>query len=77
VRCEIVLKTFGQAALHRLLSWRGLEIALVLGIVGLAAGLRFLRFDSLPQGIWYDEAEYGLLVRRILSDDSFRPIYAP
>jgi len=71
------LRALGQAALHLLLSWRGLEIALLLGIVGLASALRFLRFDSLPQGIWWDEADYGLLVRRILSDDSFRPIYAP
>ena len=71
------LQALGQAVLRRLLSWQGLEIALLLGIVGLASALRFLRFDSLPEGIWYDEAEYGLLVRRILSDDSFRPIYAP
>ena len=71
------LRAFPQAARRWLISWRGLEIAAVLGIVGLAAWLRFFRFDSLPQGVWYDEADYGLLVRRILTDSSFRPVYAP
>ncbi len=71
------LRAVRQAALRRLLSWRGIEIAAVLAIVGLAAWLRFLRFASLPEGVWFDEADYGLLVRRILTDSSFRPIYAP
>ena len=71
------VRAFGRAASRWLFSWRGLEIVLLLGIVGLASALRFLRLDSFPEGVWFDEAEYGLLVRRILIDDSFRPIYAP
>ncbi len=70
-------REFRQAAPRWLISWRGLEIAALLGIVGLAAALRFYRFNSLPPGLWFDEAQYGLLVRHILSDSSFRPIYAP
>ena len=71
------LRALGRSALQRAFSWWGLEMALLAGVVGLAAALRFFRFDSLPQGIWYDEAEYGIIVRKILSDDSYRPIYAP
>ncbi len=71
------LRAFRQAIPRRLLSWRALEVTLVVGIVGLGAGLRFFRFKTLPQGIWYDEAQYGLLVRQILSSSAYRPIYAP
>ena len=44
-------------------------------IMGVAALLRFFRFDSLPFGTWYDEAEYGLQALRILDIARFRPIF--
>ncbi len=71
------LRALWETAIRWAYSWRGLEMALLAGIVGLAAALRLLRYASLPQGVWFDEAEYGLLARQILASDSFRPIYAP
>ena len=50
------------------LAW----LALILGI---AAFFRLFRFDSLPFGTWYDEAESGLQAMRILGDANFRPIF--
>jgi len=50
------------------LAWLGL-------ILGVAAFFRLFRFDSLPFGTWYDEAESGLQALRILSDANFRPIF--
>ena len=50
------------------LAW----LALILGV---AAFFRLFRFDSLPFGTWYDEAESGLQAMRILADANFRPIF--
>jgi len=50
-------------------------IGIVAGIVALALVLRLVRFDELPFGVWYDEAEHGLQALRILESDRFRPIF--
>ncbi|HEX5415651.1 MAG TPA: glycosyltransferase family 39 protein, partial [Chloroflexota bacterium] len=49
--------------------------ALLGGIVLVAAFFRLWRLDSLPWGLWYDEAAHGLDVIRILGDPSYRPVY--
>ncbi|MCL4859833.1 MAG: glycosyltransferase family 39 protein [Caldilineaceae bacterium] len=36
---------------------------------------RLWRFDSLPFGTWYDEAENGLQALRIMENPGFRPIF--
>ncbi|RIK41936.1 MAG: hypothetical protein DCC55_10410 [Chloroflexi bacterium] len=41
----------------------------------LALFLRLWRFDELPYGVWYDEAENGLQALRILENPGFRPIF--
>jgi len=52
------------------------EIALwLVAILVLAACLRLWRFDDLPYGVWYDEAEHGLQALRILDNAQFRPIF--
>ena len=71
------LHRWAGAGKRREVAGRLLAAAGALGVMGLAAGLRFFRFHSLPEGVWFDEAEYGLLVRRMLGDSDFRPIYAP
>ncbi len=52
-------------------KWWGLLAAIVLP----AAFVRLWRLDSLPFGVWYDEAEYGLQALRILNDPQFRPVF--
>ncbi len=47
----------------------------VIGLVALALLLRLYRFDDLPFGVWYDEAEHGLQALRIVADERFRPIF--
>ncbi len=44
-------------------------------IVALALFLRTYGVDQYPLGIWYDEAVYGLDIRHLLSDPSYRPIF--
>jgi streptogramin lyase/4-amino-4-deoxy-L-arabinose transferase-like glycosyltransferase len=51
------------------------SLALLLGILLLATFLRLWRFDELPFGTWYDEAENGMQALRILENPTFRPIF--
>ena len=41
----------------------------------LALGLRLLRLDELPFGLWRDEARHGLVALRMVEDPSYRPAY--
>jgi streptogramin lyase/4-amino-4-deoxy-L-arabinose transferase-like glycosyltransferase len=50
-------------------------LALLFGILLLAAFLRLWRFAELPFGTWYDEAENGMQALRILENPTFRPIF--
>ena len=52
-----------------------LELSLVLGLLILAAALRFIRLDQLPPGLYHDEAYEGLDALRVL--DGQTPIYFP
>jgi 4-amino-4-deoxy-L-arabinose transferase-like glycosyltransferase len=51
------------------------EAAALVGITLLAVGLRLYHLDSLPLGIWRDEARHASLALRIWNDPTFRPIY--
>jgi len=51
-------------------------LALVI-ILLLAAFMRLYRLDTIPYGVWYDEADNGLQVRRMIQDPSWRPVYVP
>ena len=52
----------------------GLVLLLVLG---LALFLRTYRADSLPYGLWVDEAIHGLRAMDILNNPSYLPVYIP
>ncbi len=54
---------------------RWVTVTALLLILAIGAFFRLYRFDDLPFGIWYDEAEYGLQAQRILSSPEFRPIF--
>lgn len=63
-----------QSVQQFLTEHAGLLLTLA-GIVALALLLRLYRFDDLPFGVWYDEAEHGLQALRIIADERFRPIF--
>lgn len=52
-------------------------IAAAVGLVVIAAFLRFRNLDGLPFGIWFDEAENALQGRRIRTDPTYRPVFIP
>ncbi|HRW10797.1 MAG TPA: glycosyltransferase family 39 protein, partial [Caldilineaceae bacterium] len=56
-------------------QWHGWQIAVAVLIFLVALFMRQWRFDELPFGVWYDEAENGLQALRILNDDSFYPLF--
>ena len=43
----------------------------------IALALRLIALDSVPFGLWRDEARHGLLALQILDDPTYRPIYVP
>ncbi len=51
------------------------EISILVSITLLALGLRLYHLDSLPLGIWRDEARHAELALRIWQDPTFRPVY--
>lgn len=50
--------------------WLWLALILLLAFL-----LRAYNLESLPFGLWYDEADNGLAARRILSEPNYRPVY--
>ena len=54
----------------RALPWLGLLL-----VIGIAAGLRLWRIDSIPPGFHFDESFEGLEAWRILTDPAYRPIF--
>jgi len=48
---------------------------LFLAIVLVAAGLRLWRINTLPPGLYFDEAYEGLEAWRIYSDPTYRPVF--
>jgi hypothetical protein len=65
-----------RAELHRLFPTRHI-IFIFVGVLGLALFMRLYHFTEQPFGVWYDEAEAGLEARRILQDESHRPVFYP
>jgi hypothetical protein len=47
----------------------------LIAILTIGALFRLYRFNELPYGLWYDEADNGLWARQIVADPDFRPIY--
>ncbi len=67
-----------RGAFHAFVRYLNEHAGLLLtmaGLVALALLLRLYRFDDLPFGVWYDEAEHGLQALRIAADPRFRPIF--
>ncbi len=58
----------------RMPTWLVAVLLLLICFNGLY--LRLFRFNDLPFGVWYDEAENGLQALRLLADPNFRPVYA-
>lgn len=54
---------------------RGQVLVLMTVILLVAAGLRLWDLASIPQGVWFDEAENGIVATRILTDPGFKPLY--
>jgi 4-amino-4-deoxy-L-arabinose transferase-like glycosyltransferase len=44
-------------------------------ILSLAVFVRLYQLDEIPYGLWYDEADNGLQVRRMIQDPTWRPVY--
>lgn len=55
-------------------SHRSTLFALIL-ILFLAAFMRLYHLDTVPYGFWYDEADNGLQVRRMIKDPGWRPVH--
>jgi 4-amino-4-deoxy-L-arabinose transferase-like glycosyltransferase/sugar lactone lactonase YvrE len=53
------------------------EAVLLLLVLALGAAFRLHRLDSLPHGVWFDEAQNGLVAMRILAEPSYRPVFVP
>jgi len=49
-------------------------VALVLILLA-AAAVRLYALGSLPSGTWWDEADIGLVARRMLAEANFRPFF--
>lgn len=49
--------------------------ALVLASIGVGLFFRFYQLDSQPWGVWFDEAQNGLVAQRILTDPHYRPVF--
>src|SRR5262249_17510733 len=49
------------------------------GLLAVAFGLgcfyRFYELTSAPWGVWFDEAQNGLVAQRILDDPNYRPVF--
>ncbi len=51
----------------KVLSWSRLEILFLLGIFGIGLFMRLYRFDQIPFGTWFDEADNGLNALKIIN----------
>lgn len=56
-------------------GWTWWQVGAVILIAIVAIFMRQWRFDELPFGTWYDEAENGLQALRILNNDGFYPLF--
>lgn len=56
-------------------QWSALEIGSFLLILLIAAFMRLYRFDQIPFGFWYDEADNGLSALNILNQPGYLPVF--
>lgn len=54
---------------------RPAALALLAAIFLLALGLRLFALDSVPFGLWRDEARHGIVALRIAENPDYRPVY--
>ncbi|MBX6771439.1 MAG: glycosyltransferase family 39 protein [Chloroflexi bacterium] len=54
---------------------RGRMLAVMTGALLVGAALRLWDLASVPEGVWFDEAQNGLVATRILMDWSYKPVY--
>jgi DNA-binding beta-propeller fold protein YncE/4-amino-4-deoxy-L-arabinose transferase-like glycosyltransferase len=50
-------------------------LAIMTATLLFGAAMRLWDLASIPQGVWFDEAENGLVATRILTDAGYKPIY--
>jgi len=60
----------GMQRLATVIRWGLLLAACVVGVA-----YRFYLLDSDPWGVWFDEAQNGLVAQRILNDPDYRPVF--
>lgn len=76
VASVLMLRSVGGAEkLPEPLLGRGQFLTLMTAILFVAAATRFWDLAAIPQGVWFDEAENGLVATRILRDPAFHPIF--
>ncbi len=74
----ILTKPSSYSIVRRDSSMSRLRWFALFAIILLALFLRLWQFDSIPFGVWYDEAEAGLQARRWLNEPNFKtPFYEP
>jgi 4-amino-4-deoxy-L-arabinose transferase-like glycosyltransferase len=56
-------------------KWNWLEAGIFLVILAIAAFMRLYRFDQIPFGLWYDEADNGLSALEILNQPGYLPVF--
>jgi 4-amino-4-deoxy-L-arabinose transferase-like glycosyltransferase len=57
-------------------SWSWLEIGILTAIFTIAAFMRLYRFNQVPFGTWYDEANAGLEALKILNQPGYLPVFS-
>lgn len=65
----------GRPRLRPLAGWSAEDVIALSLILLIGAAFRLYQLDSLPFGLWWDEAFSGLQVQRIANDAAFRPVY--
>ncbi len=50
-------------------------VALAVIAVGVGIAFRVYELPSNPPGVWFDEAQNGIIAERILDDSSYRPVF--
>ncbi len=66
-----------RGAIKRPSAATRVEIAAVGAVLALALFLRVVALESLPFGLWFDEAVHGVSAVEMLEDSSYRPIFVP
>lgn len=56
-------------------AWLSGERLALIAITAVALALRLYHLDTLPIGMWRDEARHGLAALRIWTDPTYRPVY--